>query len=613
MSYKELIPQEEYQKIVERDQARADKMYKSVMEGNDKFVKYKNIRPCLNIKEMLETSTSLYADRPAFWEKPTHKEPYKAYTYQDTLTRVNALGTALHSRGLRGANIAVIGENSYAWATAYLSVVCGTGVVVPLDKELSANEIKQLLVTAEVECIFYSKKYSKMMNEIKDSGETSISLYVMHDSKEVELQDFEMRVQMLIDEGQKLIDEGNRDFLDAQIDAEALGILLFTSGTTGFSKGVMLSHRNICAELMIPPTLIKVTPEDKFFSVLPIHHTYEGTCGFLIPLGQGASVAYCEGLRYILDNLAEAKPTMLLAVPLLVENMYSKIWKNAKKSGKENLLRNVIKANKVTKKVGLDLGNIFFKQIRAVFGGNMDQIIVGGAAIDPEVMQGIKDFGINTLQGYGLTECAPICAVNPKFGGKNASAGYIPRDFGGKINDPDPETGIGEICVKGENVMMGYYKNEEASNEVLVDGWFHTGDYGYIDDENFVFITGRKKSVIITKNGKNVFPEELEYFLGRSDLIGESMVWEGDSGRSEDTIIVASIKPNDDELEIRFPEGYTDEDVAKAIWEEVDKVNDELPIFKKIRRVVWRKESFDMTTSKKIRRFVDSNKEGVEI
>jgi long-chain acyl-CoA synthetase len=579
----------------------------------DKFVKFMNIRPMASIKGMLESSAELFADRPAFWEKPSHKEPYRAITYKETLIRVNALGTALHARGYRGANIAVIGDNSYAWAAAYLAVVCGTGVVVPLDKELSKDEIADLLAIGDVEAIFYPKKYAPMMDEIRAEGKTKLTLFINQNAAADELQDYETNADTLIREGAALLAEGNRDFLDAQIDTERLGILLFTSGTTGFAKGVMLSQRNICAELMIPTTVIGIVPTDVFFSVLPVHHTYEGTCGFLIPLAQGASVAYCEGLRYIVDNLAEVHPTVFLGVPLIFENLYSKVWQNARKSGKEKLLKNVIRANKATKKIGLDLGNIFFKQIRALFGGKMRLIICGGAAIDPAVVDGVKAFGINMIQGYGLTECAPICALNPIVGGNSASAGYLVPGFDGKIDDADPETGIGEICVSGGSVMMGYYKDEEATNDVMEGAWFHTGDYGYIDKERFVFITGRKKSVIITKNGKNVFPEELEYLLGRSRVFGEIMVFEGDSGLSDDTVISVAVIPNAEEVEERLGKGYTDEQVGALLWAEVNAVNAELPMFKKIRKVVLRKEAFDQTTSKKIKRFVAENKDGVEV
>lgn len=615
MSYKEMIPAEEYAKIVARDEAWAQSSYEYLqsMKGKDKFVKFMNIRPMVNIKRMLEDSTALYGDRPAFLEKPSHKEPYHTYTYNDALTRVNRIGTALHARGMRGAKISVIGDNSYAWATAYLAVVCGTGVVVPLDKELSKNEIEQLLVIADVEAIFYPKKFAKMFDEIREGGQTKLTLFVRNDVAPEDLKDYEIPVQTLIDEGEKLLAGGSRDFLDAQIDAEALGILLFTSGTTGFAKGVMLSHRNIDAEMMIATLVIGIVPTDVFFSVLPLHHTYESTCGFLIPLAQGASIAYCEGLRYILDNIKEAKPSVFLAVPLIFENIYAKIWQNVRKSGKEKLLKNIMKINKGTKKIGIDIGKIFFKQIRETLGGNMRLFIAGGAAINPEIIDGFKEFGVNMVQGYGLTETAPICALNPIFGGKSEGAGYLVPGFEAKAVDVDPETGIGELCIRGDNVMMGYYKNQEATDAVMEDGWFHTGDYGYVDPERFVHVTGRKKSVIITKNGKNVYPEELEYMLGISPVFDEMMVFELPSERNDDTIIAVVVIPNYEEVDERLGAGASDEAIGKLLWQEVDKINATLPIFKKIRKIYLRKEPFDATTSKKIKRFIAENKTGIEV
>ena len=615
MSYKEMIPAEEYAKIVARDEAWAQGMidYLMSMEGKDKFVKYMNIRPMVTIKRMLEGSTALYGDKAAFHEKPSHKEPYHVYTYNDALTRVNRIGTALHARGFRGAKISVIGDNSYAWATAYLAVVCGTGVVVPLDKELPKNELEQLLITAEVESIFYPKKFAKMFEEIRENGKTKITLFVRNEAAPEDLADYEIPVSMLIDEGEKLLAEGNRDFLDAQIDAERMGILLFTSGTTGFAKGVMLTHKNICAEMMIPTIVTGIIPSDIFFSVLPLHHSFEATSGFLIPLAQGSSIAYCEGLRYILDNVKEAKPTLFLAVPLLFENIYNKIWQNVRKQGKEKLLRRVIKINRVTKKIGIDLGKVFFKQIRETLGGNMRHFIAGGAAINPEVVDGFKDLGFNLVQGYGLTETSPICALNPIYGGKSAAAGYLIPGFNAKIIDADPETGIGEICIGGDIVMTGYYQNQEATDAVMEGEWFHTGDYGYIDSEKFIYVTGRKKNVIITKNGKNVYPEELEFLIGCSPVFEELMVFEADSDVGGDTIIAVIAIPNDEEIMERLGGGASDEAIGKLLWEEVDKVNADMPIFKKIRKVYLRKEPFDSTTSKKIKRFVAENKVGIEV
>ncbi|HYE69208.1 MAG TPA: AMP-binding protein, partial [Anaerovoracaceae bacterium] len=336
--------------------------------------------------------------------------------------------------------------------------------------------------------------------------------------------------------------------------------------------------------------------------------TYECTCGFLMPLYRGGSIAYCEGLKHIVKNLSEARPTIFLGVPLIIESLHKKIWQNAKKTGKADTLKKVIAINKKTKKIGIDLAPIFFKKIQALFGGRMKIIICGGAAIDPDVLQGIRDFGINAVQGYGLTECAPICALNPDKYPKNNAAGYPPPGFELKIHEPDPETGIGEICAKGGNIMLGYYKNPEATAEVLKNGWFHTGDLGYLDEDNFVHITGRIKNVIITKNGKNVYPEEIENYLGKIPYVNESLVWGKDSEDTGETLIFASIRADYDEVQEVLGENYTDEQVDALIWKEIDVLNSQLPFFMRIRKIDVRKEEFEKTTGKKIKRFVDSNK-----
>lgn len=584
----------------------ANQFMQNIYDNKDPNVRYKQDRPIRDIKQMLESSVDLYPDNTAFWVKKGKETDYESITYKQTLDDVNALGTALKARGLKDKRIAVIGKNSYEWSIAYLATVSGVGVVVPLDKELNANELMQLVINAEVSCVIFDSKYEKIFREMQLSGDTVIKLLVNIESENSE--NGVVALKELLTEGQIAINRGNREFIDAEIDREKLGMLLFTSGTTGVSKGVMLCHRNIVDDIMSAPTVLKITSDDIFFSVLPIHHTYECTCGFLLPLYKGAAIAYCEGLKYITKNLKEIKPTVLLAVPVLLENLYRKIWQNVRKQGKESLLKKVIKVNKTTKKIGLDLGNIFLKDIRAVFGGRMRIMICGGAAINPEILDGIKDFGIIALQGYGLTECAPIGALNPDKATKSASIGRALPNFDMKVIDTNEE-GIGELCLKGGNVMLGYYNMPEATAEVLKDGWFYTGDLGYIDSEGYAYITGRKKNVIITKNGKNVYPEELEYYLSNIPYVLESLVYDKKSEDGLDTVIVAAIRIDEEEVLGRLGEGYTEGMVEELLWEEVDKINQTSPYFKKIKHIVIRKEEFEKNTSKKIKRFVESNKQ----
>ena len=595
-----------YEAIKPQEMEYALKRVEGIQNSKDKYVMYKDIRPIIDLKHMLISSVELYGDNVAFHVKDKVGGPYRGVTYKETKTDVDALGTALISMGLKGKAISIIGENRYEWAISYLAAICGVGVVVPLDKELGASELEQLVKEADVECIIYSQKFEKIFMEIKERGETSLKYLInmdanVNDEKRLALTD-------IIETGKALIKDGNSEFLDAIIDRDSMSSILFTSGTTGISKGVMLSHGNIVEVLMASPTLLKVEPNDVFFSVLPIHHTYECICGFLMPLYRGASIAFCEGLKFIVKNLSEARPTIFLGVPLLIESLYKKIWQNAKKTGKAKTLKRAIAINKKTKKIGIDLAPTFFKKILELFGGRMKVIICGGAAIDPDVLQGIRYFGINAVQGYGLTECAPICALNPDKYPKNSSAGYPPPGFEVKIHNPDPETGIGEICTKGGNVMLGYYKEPEATAMVLRDGWFHTGDLGYLDEENFVYITGRIKNVIITKNGKNVYPEEIEAYLGKIPYVEESLVWGKDSEETGETLIFASIRADYEEVQEVLGDNYTDEDVAALIWKEIDNLNTQLPFFKRIKKIDIRKEEFDKTTAKKIKRFVESNK-----
>lgn len=594
---------------INRDKmAWAQKVVDDLNNSTDKYVVYRTSRPITDIKHMLTTSVELYGDNVAFMQRFEKNEPFKSITYNEAFDTVNSLGTALVNRGLKGKRIAVIGENCYQWATSYLAVICGTGVVVPLDKELGAGELKQLCIEAEVSAVMFTEKYAETFKEMKGSGDTSIELLIKLNGHK-EFEDM-LTWSGLIAEGKSLMDGGDRSFVDAEIAYDEMSELLFTSGTTGIAKGVMLSHKNICFDLMIAPTILNVNTWDIFFSVLPIHHTYEGTCGFLMPLYKGAAIAYCEGLKYIVKNLSEVRPTMFLGVPAIFEALYKTIWKNIKKQGKESAVKKVMAINKFTKKLGFDLNKKFLKDVYKVFGGRLRVIISGGAAIDPAILQFFNDLGFIAVQGYGLSECAPMGALNPdqhKYM-RNASVGHILPGMQVKIADKD-EDGIGEICLKGDNVMLGYYKNPEETAKVIKDGWFYTGDQGYTDDEDFIYITGRKKNVIIASNGKNVFPEELEYLLSKSPYVAESMVWGADDEKGDITI-VASIRPDEEEVAEAIGEekAKDDEAIKELLWKEVDRINADLPLFKKIKKISVRWEEFEKNTSKKIKRFVEGNK-----
>ncbi len=596
-----------YEQIKAAEMKRAKAFVKELNESTDPYVKYKESRPITDIKHMFETSAALYGDNVAFRQKFHKDEPYTSITYKEALADVNGLGTALINRGLSGCRIGIIGETCYQWESSYLAVLNGTGVVVPLDKELSAKELEQLVIDAEVSAVIFGEKYEGMFREMKASGKTGLKILVNFNAEEHGQEVLSWK--QLIAEGKDLVAQGDRQFLDAEVPGDEMRILLYTSGTTGIAKGVMLSHYNLAYDLMSAPTVLKVNPDDIFFSVLPVHHTYECTCAFLMPLYKGASIAYCQGLKYIAKNMEEVRPTMILGVPVLIEALYKKIWKSVKAKGKEKTLRRLLAANHRTRKIGLDISKPFTKEILEVFGGRLRVIISGGAAINPDILQFFNDIGITAVQGCGLTECSPMTALNPDVEKdmRNVSAGHLLPGISVKIENPDEE-GIGEICYKGANVMLGYYKNPEATAEVIKDGWFHSGDLGYVDEDDFIYITGRKKNVIITKNGKNVFPEEIEYYLSSVPYIAESMVWGHEEGGS-DTSIIATVTLDAEEVQQALGENYTEEAARGLIWEEVDKINEELPYYKKIKKINIRQEDFEKTTGKKIKRFIASNKE----
>lgn len=595
--------------IRKKQEKKARSKIKALTLNEYEGVAYNNVRPIPELKTMLETSANIYGNNVAIYQKFENKKPYVGITYKQLLADVNSLGTALLNRNFKDKRIAVIGKNCYQWAVSYLAAVCGVGICVPLDKELPAEELKQLVMDAGVSCVLLDKAYEDIFCDIRDEKDTDLELLVNFESgnEEKDIMSFEH----LIEEGQKQLATGDRQFLDAEIDAEKMAVILYTSGTTGVAKGVMLSHANICDNLMGAPTFLHVTEDDIFFSVLPIHHTYECTCGLLIPLYMGSAIAYCQGLRHIEKNMKEIKPTIFLGVPLLLEGLYKKIWKEIKKQGKAQALKKILMLNGLSKKINVNLVKPFVKDIRKVFGGRMKILISGGAAINPKVLEFFNDIGFIAIQGYGLTECSPLAALNPDRSWlmRSDSAGHVMPGMEVKVVNKGND-GVGEIVFKGPSVMLGYYNNKEATEEVLRGGWFYTGDLGYVDNDGYIYITGRLKNVIITQNGKNVYPEELENYLKNISCIDEAMVWGQNSEIDErDTIIAATVTLDEEALTEAIGENYTDEEKRDFIWEEVDKINENLPLFKKIKKVVIKEDDFEKTTAKKIKRFVSSNKE----
>lgn len=544
------------------------------------------VRPITDLRDMIRGSAELYGDKAAFYEKRDGE--YQPISYNKYWSDIQALGTKLTDMGLRGERIAVVGEASYNWCLTYLAVLCGVGVIVPLDKELPKEELKNLIDIANVKMIVYSEKVKTIDEDIK----------VEHKIK------MGPQLDELVEEGRVLLENGDRAYVDAEIDVDEMAILLFTSGTTGMAKGVVHSHRTIAANLMAMPTMVKIGEKDIFLSVLPIHHTYECTCGFLCPIHNGCAVAFSEGLRYIPKNLKESKATIMLGVPLLLETMYRRINKTIDNGGQRKTVDKAIKISNAALKVGIDIRKKLFKQIHDNFGGHLRFFISGAAAIDPEAAKGLRDFGFMVLQGYGLTECAPIATLNRDVLFKDDSAGLPLPGNEIKIDNPNEE-GVGEILIKGPNLMLGYYNAPELTAEALRDGWYHSGDLGYVDEDSFLHITGRKKDVIITKNGKNVFPEEIESYLNRSRFISESLVMGVEKG--DDIAIRAQIIVAEEEVASELGENYTDESLIKLVKGEIAKVNEMIQGYKRVTSFSIRKRPFEKTTTHKIKRFKSEN------
>lgn len=554
------------------------------------------VRDVSTIREMFDSSTELFEQNTAFLVKDKLGAPYREIKYAQLRKDVYALATALIKHGLKDHKIAVIGENRYEWAITYLAVVCGVGTIVPLDKELPAEEVQNLLDRAKVSCLVFSKKIRKRDPEIFERlGDT---LPICMDDGEDEL-----TLSKLIAEGQQLLDQGDHSFADTTVAPEDVNIILFTSGTTGLAKGVMLSQKNIASNLMNMCSLCEITESTRFFSVLPLHHTYECTCGFLCPLYRGASIAYCEGLKYMVKNMKEAHPSYFLGVPLIVESIYRQIWKTIEKKGMAKKVKMGLKLSNALLKVGIDIRHQLFQEIHDTLGGKMYMFVTGAAAIDPQVSKGFREFGINVIQGYGLTECSPIAAVNRDVYFEDASVGLPPPEVAAKILNPDKD-GIGEILIKGDNVMVGYYEDPEKTKEVLIDGWLHTGDLGYIK-KGFIYITGRAKDVIVTANGKNVFPEEVETYLCRSPYIAECMVYGNVDKLGNETMVAAHIFPNFDEVKQKLGINYTQQALHDLIAGEIKSVNQKMPSYKSVQDFDIRQEEFIKTTTKKIKRFAN--------
>ncbi len=553
-----------------------------------------------NLRDIINNTVSLYPNNIAFKikEKEGKKVTYKDITYKELQEQINRLGTSLINLGLKGKRVAIIAKNRYEWALTYITVLNGVGITVPLDKGLKEEEIISCLVRSKADSIVFEKEYLEIMKKAKENKEIQIKEYIcMDDIEEEGIKKF----SDLIKDGKKLLKEGNKEYLEAKIDEEKMATIIFTSGTTSMSKAVMLSHKNITSNINDINKVEKIYNTDVNMAFLPFHHTF-GSTGLLVFLANGATNVFCDGLRYIQSNLKEYKVSVFVCVPLLLEAMYKKIMAEVEKQGKTKVIKIGTKISNFLLKLGIDIRRKLFKQILDNLGGNIRFVISGASGIDKKVAKGFNNFGILTVQGYGLTETSPVLTAETEEKMRLGSCGVSMPSVEMKVDSPNEE-GIGELIAKGPNVMLGYYENKEATDEVLKDGWFHTGDLGYIDKDGFVFITGRKKNVIVLKNGKNIYPEELELLINNLSYVAESMVY----GKPKDDDLLLSVKIvyNEEYVKEKYPD-ISEEELKEIIWNDIKEINKKLPNYKHIKNLVVTNEPMIKTTTAKIKRFEEA-------
>jgi len=591
----------DYEKVKQAQESQKKKIPKNYQQTNFK-----------TIKEVFINSSEKYAKSIFLMEKFNPKGDWTEITYEQFKNDVMGFGTALIRKlGLKDTNIVIIGENTYHWYLSYMTILCGVGVAVPVDKELPENEIENVIKRAKASAVIFSTKKAEVIKKIQDKLPDVKYFIQMNSDSNIEGKN--VGLNTLIDEGKLLVNNGDKTFMDIQIDPEEFKVLLFTSGTTSNAKGVMLCNRNLAENINAASAYVDLRETDRVMSILPLHHTYESTIGFLYPFAVGASISVCQGLKYIVPDLQATKPTALLTVPLLVENLYKKINANIKKSKKDGLVNSMIHVTNALKTVGVDIKRKVFNEIYENLGGRIRIIVSAAAPIDAKIGKWVEDIGIIFLQGYGLTETAPIAALTPDFQTKVGSAGKAVVCAEIKIDNPN-ENGEGEVLIKSSTLMLGYYEDEEATNKAIFeeDGerWFYSGDIGYLDDEGFLYITGRSKNVIVTQNGKNIYPEEIELMLSNISEIKECMVYgKEDEKEAKELIISVKVIPNYEEIEAKHGKDLTEEDVYKIIWDQIKEVNKKLVSYKAIKNLEIKHDEFVKTTTMKIKRYAELKKD----
>lgn len=564
------------------------------MKRDEYFFTYPDFN---NVREIILNSINKYPNNTAFILKDKDKNLYNV-SYKEFYEEIKNFSTSLFNLGLANKRIAIVGNNSYLWALSYITILMSNMIAVPLDKGLEIGELEESLIRSKADAIIFDDKHSDIIKQIKESNKTNLKVFIS-DSSDKEFSN----IEELKKEGEKLILAGSKVFENTEVESDRMSVLLFTSGTTSKSKAVMLSQRNIASDMVSMRVVEDFRETDVNLAFLPFHHTF-GSGALIMILSAGGANAFPDGLRYVAQNLKEYKVTFFIGVPLLIEAIYKKVQKGIEEQGKTKLINVARKVTNGLDKIGLHVKRKVFKQIIDNLGGELRFIISGAASLDEEVDRFFNEIGIKTLQGYGLTETSPtLSAENCKYK-RYGSVGLPMKDVEIEVVNKD-EKGIGEIRAKGPNVMLGYYENEEATNEVLKDGWFYTGDYGYIDKDGFIFITGRKKNMIVLKNGKKIFPEEVEELINKIDLVKESMVF----GMPKGDDVVVSVKVQyDEEIAKEKYANKTFEELEKIVWDKIKEMNKTLPTYKYIKNMLMTKDDFIKTTTAKIKRFEEFNK-----
>lgn len=549
-----------------------------------------------NIREIMNNAFKSYANNVAFKVKnKIGKEiTYKEIKYSDFEKDINEFGTGLIKLGYKNKKIAVIGKNCYEWALTYISVIDGVGVIVPLDKGLPEAEIELSLSRCGAEVIVFDNEYEETISNILDKSTTSLAEAICMHTPE---NDKFKTIELVKNIGKTELNNGNREYIEAEINNKEMATIIFTSGTTSLAKVVMLSHYNIASNIYDMQLVEYIANDDINMAFLPFHHTF-GSTGLLLFLSRGATNVFCDGLRHIQENLVEYKVSCFVCVPLLIEAMYKKIMLQIEKQGKMKKFKFGVKLSKFLLKFKIDIRKKLFKEILDNLGGNLRFVVSGASAIDKNVAEGFNNLGILTVQGYGLTETSPVLVAETAKAIRYGSIGLPLPDVEIKIDNPNEE-GIGEIVAKGPNVMLGYYEDEENTNKVLKDGWFYTGDLGYVDKDGFIFITGRKKNVIVLKNGKNIYPEELELLINNLPYVAESMVF----GLPKDDDLVVSVKIVYNEIYTKQKFGnISEEELKDIIWKDIKEINSGLTNYKHIKNLIITNEPMIKTTTAKVKR-----------